>query len=143
MIVNTFENCVEEYRSFNGWDAEYDLLREQLLTSFPHSVTVEGDSAELDMAVEWCLVNTGAADIASTWKHVTDSAGHSQEIAVAENGQWANQWFYKTGYDYGFMEFYFRTPPDLERFVKAVPSFFGLGPKGKWRTEGYERVVYL
>ena len=58
-------------------------------------------------------------------------------------GQWANQWFYKTRYDYGFMEFYFRTPADLERFVKAVPSFFGLGPTGKWRTEGSEKVVYL
>jgi len=123
MIVNTFERCVEAYRSFNAWDAEYDLMRRQFLASLPNSVIVEGEYSELDMAVNWCLTNIGQPDITSTWKCVAQGAGESQEIAGLQNGQWANQWFYKTDYDYGFMEFYFRSPADPARFVEAVPSF--------------------
>jgi hypothetical protein len=143
MVISTIENCVREYRTFDGWDAEYDIKREQFLASFANSVTVEGDYSELDMAVNWCLANLGPADIGSTWRHVEDSAGICLEIAVVENGQWANQWFYKTSYDCGFMEFYFKTSADLEWFAGAVPSFFGVGPKGKWKTEGCGNVVYL
>ena len=77
MIVNTFANCVQAYRSFNQWDPEYDLMREQFLASFPASVIVEGDYSELDMAVNWCLANIGEA---AHHKHLEACNGQRRQI---------------------------------------------------------------
>lgn len=38
-------------------------------------------------------------------------------------GVWCSMWLGKTGYDYGFSEYYFQNESDRDRFLAAAPTF--------------------
>jgi hypothetical protein len=48
MKVNSFEECLAEYDSFNGWDNDDNILRAKALETFPNSVVAQGDFNESD-----------------------------------------------------------------------------------------------
>ena len=59
----------------------------------------------------------------------------SEKAYIEENvlehgheGIWSSYWLGKTGYDYGFTEYYFQNESDRDRFLAAVP-FFNTGEK--------------
>ena len=118
MKINTFEECLNEYNSFNGWEPENDTDRSEKAKEFPYSVIVEGAYLENDMAQKWCLDNIGKKD---------------------EN--WADLWYGKIGYDYGFWELFFKNQKDADFFKNTVPTFYAETVAGKWRTDGYENHI--
>jgi hypothetical protein len=121
MKFNTFENCVKEYSSFDGWKEELGPQREKYGSMFSRSVIIEGAFPEYDMAEKWLTENVGPKS-GTTWRDI---------------------WFGKTGYDYGFWEFFFKEKDFYSKFLKEVPKFYGIGPKGKWKTEGYNNFIDL
>src|SRR5581483_8404845 len=104
-------------------------------------VIVEGAYPEFDMATKWCIDRIGPTDETNNWKEIKSKTGDYEPIQFVKNGHWSNLWFDKIGYDYGFSEFYFKEDKDLRAFTEALPSFYGTGPKGRWKTEGYEKFI--
>lgn len=134
MKKNTYENCVEEYKGFSDWNNQFNFDRDKILKDLTFSIVTEGLSDELLMAVQWCLDNIGKRK---------DSIGENYNFRkLHENtpdGLWTELWYGKTGYDYGFSEFFFQNENDLNNFVLQIPNFYATDSNGdKWKTNGVD-----
>lgn len=123
MKISTFENCIATYNEFNGWEPEFDRERNQILRVSPFSVIVEGDYLEYEMVVDWCSKMIGLQNI-----------------------DWKNLCYQKIDYDYCFWEFFFAQEDQARQLQKFVPLVYAdaraNGGK-KWRSDGYDKSVYL
>ena len=120
MRTSTLADCGKLYSKNSGWQ-EMKNQRTEKLNTHPFSVIVEGAFPELDMAEKW-LQDFIGPDTDDIWKKM---------------------WFGKITYDYGFMEFYFKDNSSLNKFSSEIPSFYGTGPDGKWKTDGSEKFTPL
>jgi hypothetical protein len=131
--------------------------RDETLKKFPFTVIVEGCYPEGDFACRWCWRQFGpmhTEECAESYSeypgcplvqateylhHYTykDSDGTMKEDSEkqykkpekhAHEGNWTIVWLGKTGYDYGFSEYYFKDEANRDAFIIAVPSF-GLGER--------------
>ena len=111
----------EEY--LTDVDAEYraaeESERNERLSRFPHSVMLKVSFAELDFADRWCWQNFGPSDGACLDRHseyrVCDRAEPHSHV-----GKWMSCFLGKTGYNFGFNEWYFVEPADRDLFVANV-----------------------
>lgn len=124
MKINTFEGCVKIYnndlKEQGGWDTEDNKKRSSSLETFPHSVIVEGNYLEYDVAEKWVTKNISPKD-----------------------EKWTDLWYGKIGYDYGFWEFFFENKEDAEKFKESVRIFYAETSGKKWKTEGYDKHIEL
>jgi len=125
--VSTLEHAFHEL-SLGGDDVSElaEEEREQWLALFPHSAVVECSYPELDFATRWCWQNFGPCHgechensseypgcplVISTER--TEIVGGRERKRYAQvalhrhDGAWAKSWLGKTGYNYGFCEYYF------------------------------------
>ena len=127
---------------------ELDQQRNELLVRFPYSVVAEGSWFEHDYASRWCWQNIGAEDGPCTDWHSEYPAcplvletkrleqvtrtDKSDTVMVKKyanpgehqhEGKWIYLWFGKTGYNYGYGEYYFANEGDCANFITAFPTF--------------------
>jgi hypothetical protein len=122
--------------------APFEADRQLRLCRFPHSVILEGAVPEYDFASRWCWQNFGACDgecydsyseypacpvVLATKRIENVRDRQTKKFAVVDahthEGLWTKDGLGKTGYDYGFFEFYFASEADQNRFTAAVPTF--------------------
>lgn len=139
----------DEQRAKGSVDCRFrdEAVREERKKRFPYSVIVECNYPEMDFAIRWTWNWLGPRDgrchesgseypacelvkATETVKSGTDQEGNPwsyKEYANvpdhAHSGVWSALWLGKTGYDYGYMEFYFSSEADLQKFVDEVPKF--------------------
>ena len=134
MKIDSFENCVNFYKSFDQWDEKFNLYHEKLLTELPFSLVIEGDFSELRQAINWCLNNIGKRSNKNIDSENIDFRKLDQN---SSSGIWSELWYEKSDYDYGSSEFFFKNKEDLEKFKLEIPNFYLEYGKKKWRSNGY------
>lgn len=130
---------------------ELDEGRRLILGAFPHSVVTEGDYPEHSYAGRWCWQHIGpengpcdnwhsdypACPLVLATEHVPPGEFKNADGQVIpctrkayrnpgeheHQGEWCSLWFGKTGYDYGFCEYYFANETDYTQFLAACPTF--------------------
>jgi len=134
-----------------------DDNRKEISQKFPYTAILEGVYPGHDFASRWCWQNIGICDgkcqegegseypgcpIVLATEHISSGSYKDQKgvdhawsekvyMEVEEHsheGVWCNKWLGKTGYDYGFSEYYFQNESDRDRFLAAAPTF-NLGEK--------------
>ncbi len=139
------------HQSFALTEEQRVLLR----ASFPFAVVLEGATTEHDFVERWCWQSFGPPtrlqchDDSSEYpgcplvlateeimvSSYFDKEGKKQEHtyktyqeveAHAHDGVWTTKYLGKSGYDYGYNEYYFQNEQDYKKFVEAIPMF-GLG----------------
>lgn len=130
--------------------------RDRLKEEFPYTAILEGCYPEHDFVYRWCWQNIGphhglcqegessqyvGCPIVLATKHTVtgwypDKNGNRvdweeeayQDVEEHSHvGNWCYLWLGKTGYDYGYAEYYFKSESDRDRFLAAIPVFQKLG----------------
>ena len=101
--------------------AEQESSRKERLSRFPYAVMLEVAFPELDYANRWCWTNFVPADGGCAQKY---SQYRVCQVGVphSHTGVWAQHWFVKTDYDFGFTEWYFADQSNYELFLNYVPE---------------------
>lgn len=124
MKLSTFEELLEEYSSFEDDSGLEDIrsIRNEMIAVLPHSLIVEGSFLEWDNLERW-LDRQFGPEVDSVWNSI----------------------FYgKTGYDYGYWEFFFSSTLDSELLIKTIPTIYGQAKgQSRFRTEGYDTLIDL
>ncbi len=152
MHLATLEQFKEANGGKNPW---YQDKRDEAIRRFPFTVITEYFYPVGDFADRWCWQNFGPMDCKECGEHYSEYPGCPQVLAIQEykirksytdkdgkvheydfhtrdpgkhghEGNWTIVWLGKTGYDYGFGEWYFKNEADRDKFVEAIPSF-GVG----------------
>lgn len=147
----------DQIKSQDDVEARHREKRERFRKEFPFTAVVEGHYPETDNASRWCWRNISPPHGPCLYEHYSEYPGcplvlateYIQEGSYLDNqgvthtwaqkcykevepheheGSWTSLWLGKTGYDYGFMEFYFKNEADRDAFVRAVPEI-DLGEK--------------
>ena len=147
---------IEKFFGENGRTIYNQDKRDEALKKFPFTVIVEGCYPENDFAHRWCWQQFGPPQYEECNDHYSEYPGCSLVLAIDEytikknykdsngvyheydfhtrdpgkhshDGTWTTVWLGKTGYDYGFTEYYFKSEANRDAFIAAVP--FGLGEK--------------
>jgi hypothetical protein len=120
MRVQSFSNLLLEYDII---DLVYDdSERTALLENLPFSVIVEGEWTELENLEKWISISLDRSEIKELF-HV------------------------KTGYDFGFTEYFFADSISMEATIQAIPRIYtlyphSLTPEQACRSIGYESYEY-
>jgi hypothetical protein len=119
--LSTFEAYLNETDETRPEVQDQIATRDARLAQFPFAVMLELSYPELDFSNRWCFEafgpNHGQCDqMNSEYPACTIKEPH------CHIGSWANHWFLKTGYDYGFNEWYFSRSPDHQRFLEFIPT---------------------
>jgi hypothetical protein len=154
MTISSIENYIENFGD-EAKGLHSEPLRVEARKRFPYSVVVEAHYPVGDFAHRWCWQNFGPMDCKECYEHYSEYPGCPLVLAIQEykirksytdkngvvheydyhtrdpgkhnhTGVWLTVWLGKTGYDYGFTEYYFQNEIDRDLFVKEAPNF-GLG----------------
>lgn len=150
MKITTYNEFIEKYNK--TWSEE---KRAEFAKQFAYTAVVEGNYPEQDYLTRWAWQQFGPMqceeccesyseypacplvqateytynytykDIDGTMKEDSEKQYKKPEKHGHE-GVWTTVWLGKTGYDYGFMEFYFKNEADRDAFLKAE---FSLGER--------------
>jgi hypothetical protein len=120
---SSLAECNEAYADFYpAW--QEDNNREDALQRFSHSVIFQGDILEHDEAKKWCTAEFGP------------------ENSDSKSGNWTWLFYSKTGYDYGFFEYFFSEENEKKKFEDIVESLAADYPNGqRLRTDGPGKVI--
>lgn len=138
--------------------------RSELRARFPYAVVAEGGYPEHDYARRWCWQNIGPeAGPCSSWQcdypgcplalateiiergawedksgevHNYVQKRHSDPGEHSHEGEWTYLWLGKTGYDFGFSEFYFANETERQNFLAAFPTFNWSADWDKFEQDG-------
>ena len=107
---------VKEYES-RPIDADDLNERKEILSRQGYSVIVEGGFLEFDNADKWINENLHIDSISSMF-------------------------YGKTGYDFGFMEYFFDNEAASELFRKEVTHIYTVYPDGSYtKSDGYDKDI--
>jgi hypothetical protein len=152
MKLSSYEEFLAHDKTWN------EENRKEALGKFPYTTVVEGVYPEMDFAHRWCWHEFGSPEYKQCYEYGSEypacplvlateyiETGTYKELDGTEHqwkekcykevekhshdgGNWTTVWLGKTGYDYGFSEYYFLNEVDRDAFVKEVPNM-GLGEK--------------
>ena len=122
VILSSIEACLSsgEYPSLEE-RAEEELSRNQRLSRFPYAVMLQLAFPELDFANRLCWQEFGPADGECT-QRFSQYRVCQIDVPHSHSGVWADYWFVKTDYDFGFNEWYFADQSHYDLFLKYVPK---------------------
>jgi hypothetical protein len=122
MRIHSFQQMLSEYGTTQAEFYDGDN-REEMLTTHPYSVILEGGFMELDSLDKWIEINIGPEQI--------------------------NLLFYgKTGYDFGFAEYFFAEEMHAKKVTEIVPRIYTIypdsyPPNSTEKSNGYNKhIVY-
>ena len=120
-LLSSFEEylAIEEFSS--ELRAEAHRERDEILSRFPYAVMLQVDFHEFDFVNRWCWQQFGPCDgecldRESTCRVCDLTAPHSH------TGTWLWHWWVKTGYDFGFNEWYFAEQSHYDLFLRFIPE---------------------
>jgi hypothetical protein len=116
MKMHSYQDMLNEYGSTDI--DSYDLDdRQEKLSRLKYSLIIEGDFLEYENAEKWIRDNLNIAAIEFVF-------------------------YGKTGYNYGFMEYFFSNESDFERFKNTIPNIYTEYPNGTCsKSDGYDKHV--
>ncbi len=124
MRVQTFEELLFAYnKTMSGIDRADIINRNEMLTRYKYSVIVEGEWSEFENLEKWIKINF---DIDSF-----------EQI-----------WYGKTGYDYGFVEYFVNNERGSSDLQLAIPNIFTVYPNSYppgqiLKSDGYGKdIIY-
>jgi len=146
MKLSSYEEFLVHDKTWN------EEARTEALNKFPYTAVVEGCYPANDVAYRWCWQQFGPPECKQCYdysseypacpmvlaieeyiikKSYTDKEGkvHEYDYHTREpekhghEGTWTTVWLGKTGYDYGFTEYYFLNESDRDKFIATAPSF--------------------
>ncbi len=127
MRIETYENMLNQYKK-DGLSLKYtiELLQERIeyLSKFSYSVIVEGNHDEFDSLDQWMENNSWVKD----------------KIKIVS---FENLYYGKTGYDYGFGEFFMNDKILFNSLCKAIPNIYTCFPVSISKTDGYGNFIDL
>ena len=107
-------------RSFNPEHVRQERYR--LLQTYPHSLILALHYPQLDDAEQWCWQHFGAAWGECLQRHSDYPACFEPLPHCHTVRRWHSHWYVKTGYDYGYNEFFFADQADYAQFWAFVPQ---------------------
>jgi hypothetical protein len=116
MRTHSYQDMLKEYEAIPLDQDDMDE-RKKMLSVFKYSAIVEGNFLEYDNAEKWVKDNLNIKTI--------------------------NSVFYgKTGYDYGFMEYFFDNEENSIRFKNEIPNIYTKYPNGSFiKSDGYNKDI--
>jgi hypothetical protein len=93
--------------------------RQARLAVFPFAVMLEVSFKGMDFANRWCWHQFGPAD-GECLQWGSEYRACDQPGPHSHSGRWATYWYEKTGYNFGYHEWYFATEADRDRFLEFV-----------------------
>ena len=116
MRTHSYKNMLKQYET-TPIDSDDLNDRQEKLSRLNYSVIVEGSFLEYENAEKWIQDNLN--------------------IATAEF-----VFYGKTGYDYGFIEYFFAKDSDCQQFKKKIPDIYTKWPDGSCsKSDGYGKFV--
>jgi hypothetical protein len=113
----------EEYLSSEGYSpdvrADEERERNERLSRFPYTVTLQVSFPELDYANRWCWQRFGPSD-GDCLQRQSDYPACSVPEPHSHTGKWMWCFLIKTDYDFGFCEWYFSEQSDRDCFLASV-----------------------
>lgn len=116
VVLSSFEAYLASEHESPG-----DPDRENRRARFPYSVMLEVSFAELDFANRWCWRRFGPAH-GECLQRQSEYPACSIETLHSHRGLWAQHWFAKTDYNFGFNEWYFKDKSHCQLFLASVPE---------------------
>ncbi|TWU06883.1 hypothetical protein CA54_52850 [Symmachiella macrocystis] len=120
-ILSTFDAYLETGGDTAEEQADQQRERQEIVRDFPFAVMLELAFPELDFANRWCWKKFGPANGECSQRY-SEYPACTIDLPHCHVGAWAEHWFVKTDYDFGFNEWYFSQPADYEAFLRFVPS---------------------
>jgi hypothetical protein len=124
MKINSYEECVKAYGNSDA--ALLGIAKESPYPDFPYTLLVEGYFLEFDELQKWLVNNFG------------EPYSENNKIVGAV---WRGQAYPKIDYEYAFVQYYFKEKKDYELFEKTVTETYTTGPKGKWKSDGFNKFI--
>ena len=120
MRTQTYEQMLPEYDFQDGLDPDDAEEREKLLLQYPYSVIVEGAFMEIDSLQRWI----------------------DEHLPTPP----PSMFYSKTGYDFGFWEFFSADPDIARRLGEVVPLIYTVFPMAfpsplTVRTNSYDEWI--
>jgi hypothetical protein len=149
---------LSSYEEFLTHDKTWhEEARKIAIIKYPYTAVVEGCYPENDFSHRWCWQKFGSPECKQCYDHCSEYPACSLVLVTeyietgtykdmngtehewkekrykepekhGHDGTWTTVWLGKTGYDYGFTEYYFLNEVDRDAFVKEAPNL-GLGEK--------------
>ena len=122
---SSFEAYEKRYNSLST-DSDHgktvSLKRATILAKFPFSIMTLTAIDDIDFANFWLWNKFGPCNGSC---HQSTSAFKACDVHVYHDhvGSWCCHFFAKTGYDFGFNEWYFDNKPSLILFKKFITKF--------------------
>jgi hypothetical protein len=123
MREQTFENMLIEYGKYGIGNSLLEE-RQKYLAEYKYSIIVEGYHEEFDSLEQWMDENK--------WTK-------NNELVVSFNGVY----YGKTGYDYGFLEYFVNEEMLLDTLRYAVQHIYTIHEVSTCKSDGYSNNVIL
>jgi hypothetical protein len=118
MKNHSYESMLNEYDNLNiKLDLEDVNERKKMISEQRSSLIIEGAWIEFENVEKWIVNNLS-----------------EPAINIISYG--------KTGYDFGFMEYFFDKEEDKKRLENEIPNIYTLYPNGSYeKSDGYENAI--
>lgn len=145
MKLSSYEEFLTHDKTWN------EEARTEALIKFPYTAVVEGCYPEGDVSHRWCWQQFGPPECKQCYDYASEYPACPMVLAIEEyiikksykdkdgkvheydfhtrepekhghEGTWTTVWLGKTGYDYGFTEYYFLNEVDRDKFIVTAPS---------------------
>jgi hypothetical protein len=118
--ISSFQEMLLEY-GISELDPDYNIERMEMLSMYKYTVILEGEFMELDNLEKWIKINLGKNTVISLF-------------------------YGKTGYNYGFSEYFFDDQQQAWEATKAIPNIYTLYPASYkpnhiCKSDGYGKEV--
>lgn len=116
MRIQSFQEMLLEYGVID-LPSDNKEERDEILSKYQYSVIVEGEHTEFDNLNKWIRLNIGENSVKFLY-------------------------FGKTGYDFGFAEYFFYKEEYVKKITRAIPNIYTIYPNSSrpnhtCKSEGY------
>ncbi|SEW51578.1 hypothetical protein [Chitinophaga arvensicola] len=120
MRIKSFQEMLLEY-NISELEPDDNTERKEMLSKYDNSVILEGGFMEFENLDKWIRITLGKNNIMYIF-------------------------YGKTGYDYGFAEYFFDDAREAQEVTRAIPNIYTLYPKSYkpnhiCKSDGYDEEV--
>lgn len=120
MKISSFQDMLLEY-GISDLDPDDNIARKEMLSQYKYTVILEGEFMEFDNLEKWIKINFNKDSVISLF-------------------------YGKTGYNYGFAEYFFEDQNQALSATKAIPNIYTFYPSSHkpnhiCRSDGYGKEV--